>query len=104
MSFDMEGFLKELRQSHELTDVELLAATLHHCWEDHPFRIETSIHLIAISSELVIDMADVQYIKRNSKGDFYIAFKSDGTTLSIFQDTPEFEALIAIIALMNREH
>lgn len=85
------------QQQTNPSPMELLVATLHHCWEDHPLRVEHNIFLMAITPNLALDLSDISLIKLDEDGDYRIAFKSSRDFSYVTSGTPEFEALKALM-------
>ncbi len=98
---NMADFMRKFMESDPApdshSDMALLLATIHHLWMDHSLKIERSIGLLPVTDDLAIDFADIQFIRKNSDGDYLIQFKSLDNELLIYETTPEYVALQACI-------
>lgn len=79
-----------------LSPMELLVATIHHCWEDHPLRIEQNIFLIALTENLAIDLSDINAINRYDNS-YIIRYKTEQPFTTVYAGTPEYEAVKALM-------
>ena len=100
-AFNMDAFLNDLR-SHVPSESIMMMAMLHHLWITHPLKLSTGVTLLALSSDLVFDASNVQYIRKDSEGDYIVSFKSN-EALYVYANSVEYLALQTFIASLNKE-
>lgn len=100
--FDMNAFLRDFQEQQS---PELLAvmAVIHHMWKDHALKLEHVVHLVALSDNLIVDLADIQYIRKVQGDEYLISLKANNGSLYVYPDTPEHEGVQKLIAYV-REH
>lgn len=106
MNYDMDAFLNDLRDSQQQEPSYTMALALfHHLWKNHPLKIEPAVTLVALSENLVVDLPDIQYIRKTANDEILISLKANDGSLYIYPDTPEYEGVLKLMALFaNHEH
>lgn len=95
--FDIDAFLHDL---HSQSLPVSIMAMIHYLWKNHSIKIEPAVTLVALSETLVVDLADVQYIRKTLNDEYLISLKANDNSLYIYPDTSEYEGVVKLIALL----